>query len=174
MIGWDTWAWKRSAAVALIMAMASFGCSSMKTTTDWDPEADFSRYETFAIHDDTTFNNPEIHDAFVRVIDVAMQEKGFTPSDTDPDLLVSVYGRSDATVRLDMWNYAYDPWWGPYAAIAPRDVDVGTVVLDVADARRKRLVYRAIVTDSLPERPKGDGSLIFKAVDSLLADFPPK
>ncbi len=145
----------------------------MKTTTDWDREADFSGYRTFALLDDNPINNPEIHEAFVRVIEVAMQEKGFTPADSDPDLLVSVYGKSDATVRLDMWNYAYDPWWGPYAAIAPRDVDVGTVVLDIVDARRKRLVYRAIATDSLPARPRGDGSLIFEAVDSLLAGFPP-
>jgi len=159
-------------ATVLVCAMVS-GCSSMKTTTDWDREADFSRYRTFTMLDDNPINNPEIHEAFVRVIEVAMQEKGFEPAD-DPDLLVSVYGRFDATVRFDMWNYAYDPWWGPYAAIAPRDVDVGTVVLDIVDARRKRLVYRAIATDSLPERPRGDGSLIFKAVDSMLAGFPPK
>lgn len=165
----------RTMAVAAVLSCAlATGCSSMKTTTDWDPGADFSVYRTFGIQDDSTFNNPEIHDAFVRVIDVAMQEKGFKPAESDPDLLVSVYGRADATVRLDMWNYAYDPWWGPYAAIAPRDVDVGTVILDIADARRKRLVYRAIATDSLPARPKGDGSLIFEAVDSLLAGFPPK
>ena len=164
----------RRAAVTVALACVTASCSSMKATTDWDPEADISRYGTFAVHDDSTFNNPEIHEAFVQVIEVAMQEKGFQPAESDPDLLVSVYGRADAAVRLDMWNYAYDPWWGPYAAIAPRDVDVGTVVLDIADARRRRLVYRAIVTDSLPERPKGDGSLIFKAVDSLLADFPPE
>jgi len=160
--------------VAVIVTMASFGCSSIKTTSDWDPEVDFSRYRTFAMLDDNPINNPEIHEAFVRVIEVAMQERGFKPADDDPDLLVSVYGKSDATVRLDMWNYAYDPWWGPYAAIAPRDVDVGTVVLDIVDAERKKLVYRAIATDSLPERPRGDGSLIFDAVDSLLADFPPR
>jgi len=158
---------------AVVCALLS-GCSSMKTTTDWDRETDFSRYRTFAILDENPINNPEIHNAFVRVIEVAMQEKGFTPATSDPDLMVSVYGRADATVRLDMWTYAYDPWWGPYAAIAPRNVDVGTVVLDIADARRKQLVYRAIATDALPERPRGDGSLIFKAVDSLLADFPPR
>ena len=147
----------------------------MKSTADRDPAADFGRYRTFAFLDDHPIGNPEVHEAFKQVIEVELTGKGLERDDANPDLWVSVYGKTDANMRLDVWTYGYSGWWGGYAAtIAPRDIDVGTVVLDVVEVERKRLVYRAIASDSLPDRPRGDGRIVFEAVDALLAEYPSK
>ena len=65
-------------AVAILTVMV--GCSGMKTTTDYDREADFTQYSTYAWHDgtgsDISDSDPLNHERLISAIDAQMQQHG--------------------------------------------------------------------------------------------------
>jgi Domain of unknown function (DUF4136) len=50
---------------------------------------------------------------------------------------------------------------------------VGTLVVDVFDAKTKALMYRGIAQDELSDKPEKNAKKLAKASDKLFKDFPP-
>jgi hypothetical protein len=50
---------------------------------------------------------------------------------------------------------------------------VGTLVVDIFDAKSKQLVYRGTATDELSNKPEKNAKKLAKASDKLFKDFPP-
>ena len=50
---------------------------------------------------------------------------------------------------------------------------VGTVIVDIFDARSKSLVFRGIAKGELSDDPEKRAKKIAKAVDKMFKDFPP-
>lgn len=93
----------------LLMAMVT-SCSSVKVASDYDKNANFSSYKTFAFYK-TGIDKAEISDLdkrrILRAIESEMLAKGFTKSE-NPDLLVSIFTKSREKVNV------YNNGWGPY------------------------------------------------------------
>ena len=51
---------------------------------------------------------------------------------------------------------------------------VGTLVLDLYDAKNKQLIWRGTSSDTLSNKPEKNEKNLDKAVDKMLKDFPPK
>ena len=63
---------KAHLAVAAAFLAVAIGCSSMKVNHDWDRQADFSSYKTYAWHDSDTNvkdTDPLAHERFISAID---------------------------------------------------------------------------------------------------------
>ena len=57
--------------ICTAMLVLAIGCSSMKVNTDFDQEADFSSYKTYAWHESATNikdTNPLAHERFVGAV----------------------------------------------------------------------------------------------------------
>ena len=50
---------------------------------------------------------------------------------------------------------------------------VGTLVVDIFNAKSKQLVYRGTATDELSDKPEKNAKKLAKASDKLFKDFPP-
>ena len=71
-------------AVAILAVVVA--CGGVKTTHDYDRDADFSQYKTYAWHEGTSSDiqdsDPLNHERLVSAIDAQMQQHGFPPTRT--------------------------------------------------------------------------------------------
>ena len=99
----------------LLVAVLMSSCSSVKVASDYDKDADFNTYKSFAFYK-TGIDKAEISDLdkrrILRAIEAELLAKGYTKS-SDPDILVSIFTK--ARERVNVWNNGWGPWgygWG--------------------------------------------------------------
>ncbi len=95
----------------LLIGLAS--CSSVRVAADYDREANFDNYKTFAFFK-PGIDKAEINDIdkrrILRAIEAELMAKGYTKSE-NPDMLVSIFTKSNQ--RVDVYNNAWgNGAWG--------------------------------------------------------------
>jgi len=161
----------------------------MKVNHDYDHQADFSSYETYAWHDgehSVADTDPLAHERFMKAVDGQLAMKGMKQVSSNPDVYVTYNAEESEQMSLDTTymggGWGYGPGWGwgggymggmGSTTTTVRRYNVGTVVLDMWDAEQKRLVWRGTVSDTLSSDPSKNASKIQKAVQKLFAKYPP-
>jgi hypothetical protein len=144
----------------LLVAMLAACATGPRITSDQDPNADFSRYRTFAFYsplavESKGYSTPSsalMRDAARR----EMEARGYVYSEQSPDLLVNINAylqeKQDVVGGYGPMYYgAYygyrGPYWGgplwydyPYV----REYTEGTMNVDLVDAKHSRLVWEGI------------------------------
>jgi len=171
-------------ALMLVPALAL----AQKTTYDFDKSANFASFKTYAIKEGTPVGQKLIDDRIAAAIDEAMKAKGFTKSDANPDVVVVYHVAFDKQKDISTFSSGYGGGYGPYGwgwgggwaggttSTQVRDILVGTLVIDMADAHKNEVVWRGmgvkeVNTQANPE--KRDKS-INEAVKKIFKNFPPK
>ena len=170
----------------LAFALALAACSSMKVQTEYDRNADFKGYRSYAWllqqpgpEQSPEARDPRIREAVFQGIDQALASKGLTrvTPDQSPELLVAVHGW--AINRIDVQSYGYNYAATPYGfyptmatpAVAVRQYRDGTLIIDLVDARSKQMVWRGTATDTFS--PGMEAQKVAEAVSKTLAEYPP-
>ncbi|NRB83731.1 MAG: DUF4136 domain-containing protein [Winogradskyella sp.] len=155
----------------LVFAILLSSCSSVRVAADYDREANFDQYKTFAFFK-PGIDKAEISDIdkrrILRAIEAELMAKGMTKSD-NPDMLVSIFTKS--TQRVDVYNntWGYGAWgwggysrwgwgWGPGFGWGGNNVSTSTegmLFIDLVDAKEKELIWQG----------SGTGYLVTKNVD---------
>lgn len=159
-------------------------CSSISTTSDYNPETDFSSYSTFCIYngvikDSELETRPLAKKRVLESISTEMQRKGFTQTDsTDASLTIFAHGGTAEKMNVTDYGYGYGGWWGPYPY--GRNIDVsyytqGSLVIDFVDNSKDELVWRGIGTAALQDQgtPEERQAFIDEAVAKILSQYPP-
>jgi len=117
-------------------------------------------------------------------IDKTLGARGFTrtaDAATKPDLWVVTRVRSKNDKLITAWGSGGGGWgwgWGGGGWMSARiqDVPVGTLVVDLVDAKQKEVVWRGIARRDVgnEETPKERAEVVQEAVDRLFEHFPPK
>ena len=170
-------------ALLLVPALAA----AQKTSYDYNKAANFTAFKTYALKDGTNVGQPLIDDRIVAAIDTQLAAKGFTKSRSTP--MSSSCITSPSTSRRTSpptaaaMAAATARTAGAGAAAGPgvtstqvRDILVGTLVIDIADAKKKQVAWRGmgvkeVHTQASPE--KRDKS-INEAVKKIFKNYPPK
>ena len=80
----------------ILVTLIITSCVSVRVASDYDKDADFNSYQTFAFYK-TGIDEAEINDLdkrrILRAIETELLAKGYTKSE-DPDLLVSIFTKS--------------------------------------------------------------------------------
>lgn len=154
-------------------------CTPMAVQWDYDPDVDFSQYETFAWmprkdsqkSGDPALGSPFLEKRIKKSTVERLAASGYQTSQTDPDFLIAYYITFKKKKTVDVYRYGYR---------GPREVDVhhykeGTLVLDFVDAETKQLIWRGWGSDAF--RPVGgpeeQQKNIDRIVDVILTKFPP-
>lgn len=165
-------------ALAAIAIAALAGCATTSVKTDYDHRADFTRYRTYAIRPGRLaierMANPgdslvrdRIHDALRQ----GLARRGLAQEPLGSADLIVTYGAGAETKRelvetlgggID-GNYGADNIWS-------RDVQQGTLVIDVLESGSDRLVWRSIAKAENKDFRSED--FIERAVDKALKQFP--
>jgi hypothetical protein len=172
---------------AALIGLVLSGCASVPMVqTEHDPAVDFSRYSTYAWRETPSGGTALAMQRIVTRIDEQLQSRGWrlVPAD-DADIAVAAHIATHEEHQLDtfydgpMWNGWgwYGPWaWGPPMAYQRNRVTsytVGTLVVDMFDARTKRAVWSGTAEDTIPGTPAKINADIDAAVTKMFAGFPP-
>ncbi|HET6898702.1 MAG TPA: DUF4136 domain-containing protein [Vicinamibacteria bacterium] len=174
----------RTLAVAAALSLVGAAASAQDVKVDFDKAADFSKFKTFAIKLGTSWNNPLSEKRVLAEIQQGLAEKGWTPTtdDAKADAIVVLHGATEKQKSLNTFysggygGYGWRGGWGGGMGTSTTTVDeytVGTLVVDIFDAKSKQLVYRGTASDELSNKPEKNAKKLAKASDKLFKDFPP-
>jgi Domain of unknown function (DUF4136) len=178
---------KRLVIGTLAVLLAPALILAQKVSYDYDKTASFAAFKTYAHKDGTKVGQELIDARIVAAIDTEMAAKGFTKSETSPDVFVIYHTTFEKQKDISTYSSGYGGGYGPYGwryggawggttTTSVRDILMGTLVIDLADAKKGELAWRGmgvkeVKTDAKPE--KRDKS-ISEAVKKIFRNYPPK
>ena len=149
--------------------------------TDYDHAFNFSQLHTFAVKIGTSWGNPLTEQRVKETVANALVKKGWTQADeASADALVIIHGASQTKKSLDTFYSGgyYGGWgWGGSPGMATTNVteyQVGTMVVDIFDAKNKKLVFRGVGQDELADKPEKNQKKVEKATEKMFKNFPPQ
>ena len=170
----------------LLLLIVASSCSAVRVAADYDREANFDNYKTFAFFK-PGIDKAEINDLdkrrILRAIEAELMTKGYTKSEK-PDMLVSIFTKSNQ--RVDVYNNAwgYGGWgWGGYGGWGWRSsygnqvstTTEGVLYIDLVDANKKELIWQGSGTGNLETRNVDKKEARIKEfVSQMLLQFPPE
>lgn len=171
----------RTIAVIAGLMLAPMVLLAQKTSFDYDKKADFTAFKTYALQDGTKVGDPLIDNRIVAAIESELAAKGLQPAATAPDIKIAYHIAFDKTKDITAYSsgmgrgYRWGGGWGT-TDVRVNEILVGTLVIDVANARTNEMVWRGIGTKEVDVHAKADkrDKNIAGAVKKILKDFPPK
>jgi hypothetical protein len=171
------------AAAAVILLLPALALAQ-KTSFDFDKSADFSKFKTYALKDGTKVGDPLVDNRIVAAIEAELAAKGLTKNDAAPDVVFVYHVAFDKQKDITAYNsgyggygYRYGGGWGTTTTnVRVNEILVGTLVIDVADAAKKEIVWRGMGVREVDVQAKADkrDKNINGAVKKVLQNFPPK
>ena len=173
---------KRIFLPLLVLLLAASSCTSVRVVTDYDRNANFGTYQTFAFYK-PGINKAKISDLdkkrILRAIDAELMAKGMQKNEK-PTILVSIFTKESE--RVDVyhnnfgWGWGWNPWWyGGYYGNSVSRTTEGTLYIDFIDANTNELVWQGMGTSRLIT--SGDVEAkeerIKEIVHEILAKYPP-
>lgn len=166
----------------LILVLAATSCSSVRVASDYDKNANFSQFKTFAFFK-TGIDKAEISDLdkrrILRAIESELLAKGFTKSE-NPDMLVSIFTKSRE--KVNVYNNGFGPYgygwgWSPYywntGYSSVSTSTEGTLYIDLIDANKKELVWQGMGTGYLTQNMDKKEERIKEFVSKIMEKYPP-
>jgi hypothetical protein len=147
--------------------------------TDYDRNADFAQYKTYSWEQVKT-KDPLDVDRIKSSVNAALAAKGWTqvPSGGDVSIVAMEVTRNQQTL-----NTFYDGFGGGWrwrgfggmgeATTTTETYKVGTLVVDLFDAKTKELVWRGNSSDTLSNNSDKNIQNLDKDVQKMFKNFPP-
>jgi Domain of unknown function (DUF4136) len=168
--------------VGFFFALFAGTISAQDVSVDYDKTFDFNTLKTFSIKIATSWGNPLGEKRVTDAIEAALTKKGWTKAEEgSADALVMLHGATQQKKDLNTFYSGYGGYgwygWGGGMSTAHTTVSeytVGTLVVDIFDAKSKQLVFRGIGQDELSDNPEKNQKKIQKATEKMFKNFPPK
>jgi len=173
---------KRFLVIAAVLGLAAglVACSTVTVSTDYDPAANFAQYKTFTIMPLEQFKNiPITADRIKMAITQAMQARGLQPASGPADLEVNVFAKlaqeTQATTTGGYGGWGYRGWGGGMSTTTVQDVAVGTLVVDLVDAKTNKPVWRGMASDTIAQNKTGEQKqeALNYAMNQMFEKYPP-
>ena len=155
----------------LSVVLLPLTASAQDVTVDWDKGADFSEYETFVWREGTPVPNDLSDHRITSAVENELGIKGYWLNEEEPDLYLVYY--ASAKEEVDLGGAGYRQTWTSPGTIKVDKYLAGTLVLDILDAKKGRLLWRGIARGTVSPTPRKNQTIIHKAVTKLLEGFPP-
>lgn len=175
----------------MLTLVAVAGCKGVTYRSDYNTDADFSKYRTYAwnpkgnsITNDPRFRGDIIQARIERSTEKALNSFGLAKADSpaNADLLVTSHTGIDARITATQVqsHYGYSYWWGSYgwATTYQAYYDQGTIVLDLMEngpGNEDMLVYRGYGTGGIEEKQREPDEMdrnMDRVIAKILADYP--
>lgn len=178
---------KRVVTLVIAVVLAPVFVLAQKVSYDYEKTANFAAFRTYAHKDGTKVGQPLIDARIVAAIDAQLAEKGLTKSESNPDVFVVYHMAFDKEKDISTFSSGYGGygpygwgwgggWAGGTTSTQVRDILIGTLVIDLADAKKGQLAWRGIgvkEVDTQAKPEKRDKS-INNAVKKIFKNYPPK
>jgi hypothetical protein len=163
-----------------LLLLALSACAPLEVKTEHEPSADFSSYKTFAFADPSDIGEERtpqevlLRDRIEPAISSALTGKGLRQlaKGQHPDLAVYYWVETKTTQRK-AWRTGYAQGAVYRGAVVTYPEREGTLILDLVEPVKNRLVWRATISSPLKETKKENLDLAIKAVTQALGTYPP-
>jgi len=154
---------------------------AQSVTYDYDRATNFSNYKTYAWTRGTELTDELNHARVLRAIDAALVAKGLArvePSAT-PDVVVAYHASFERNLEISGSAHG----WGPFGLGGDRTgsarvepIVVGTLVVDISDARTKAIVWRSLASSDIKptDKPETRDKKIANATEKMFKNYPPR
>ena len=163
-----------SIAMFFALTAASF---AQQVKTDYDHNANFGQYKTYSWEKVQT-KDPLMVDRIKEAVNGALTAKGWTQVESGGDVSVVAM---EITQNQQTLNTFYDGFgggwrWGGFgdATTTTETYKVGTLVVDLFDAKTKNLIWRSSSSDTLSNNSDKNTKNLDKGVQKMFAHFPPE
>ena len=168
------------AFIGMLLLFASRS-SAGQVKTDYDRQADFGRYKTYSWEQIKT-QDPLLVDRIKSAVNAALSAKGWNQVDSGGDISIVAM---EITKNQQTLNTYYDGMGGGWgwrrfggggfgeATTTTETYKVGTLVVDLFDAKTKELVWRGNASDTLSNNSNKNIQNLDKDVEKMFNKFPP-
>jgi len=162
------------AGFALAVAGAAW---AQDVKVDYDKAANFGAIKTFSVKIGTSWGNPFGEKRVTDDVTGALVAKGWTLAPEDKaDAQVVLHGASQTKHTLNTYYSGMGGYrWGGVgtSTTTPTEYVVGTLLVDIFDAKGKNLIWRGIAQDEASNKTEKNIKKVTKATEKLFKDFPP-
>jgi len=183
---------KLSGLIAALLLLSLVGCSSISTSTDYDPTIEFTKYKTYMWYagempaDDELTKHPLVKKRMANSIAKSLATKGFTEGTEDNyDFVIVMHAGTKERMQVNTYGYGgygyggygHGGWGG--GGMSTTDVnyyDEATLVIDMIDAKKKELGWRGTATGVVSKSDLSQEEAQDRAdniIGKILAEFPP-
>jgi len=171
-----------SVFVLLLLFAGTLTASAQYVTVDFDKQADFTRYKTYAWAIGTPAKIPALAQRIVDGIDSRLAAKGLrrVEATASPDLIVLYHAAGDTKVQVNTANSGEYNWgrrWdGRPDEPTTADPNYKSVELavDIGDAKTRKLLWLGSGIDFRERNQSLTERQIDKILDKMFKKFPPK
>ena len=169
----------------LLLALAPALAFAQKTSYDFDKGANFGGFHTYALKEGTPAGNSLVDKRLVEAIQTQLAARGLKPDAANPDLFVVYHVAVDKKQELTGYTTGYGGYggygwrWGGGMSttnVQVNEILVGTLIIDMASAASKELVWRGMGVKEIDPQAKPDkrDKNINNVVTKILKNYPPK
>jgi Domain of unknown function (DUF4136) len=172
----------RKLAIAAALVFVSTAAFAQDVKTDFDKSANFAAIKTFGVKIGTSWHNQISEKRISDEISQTLVEKGWKVDEANPDALVLLHGATEKEKTLNTFysggygGYGYRGWGAGGMGTATTTTSeylVGTLVVDIFDAKTKSLMFRGTASDEISDKPEKNIKKVQKVADKMFKDFPP-
>jgi hypothetical protein len=167
---------------AVFATVLTVGCGyTISTNTDYNRAVNFSNYHTFFMMKGNSSGNPLLDQRASDDVKAALSAKGWAEAPQGEGAAAVVVHA--ATKTKHSYQTFYDGWGGGWryrwgggldsATTYVQDYKVGTVVVDIFDAKTKEAIWRGSATDALSGNPTSNAKATEAAITKMFNNFPP-
>lgn len=179
---------KEITLITLFLSFAIAFSYAQKVTVDLDKTVDMTKYKTFSFlgwqdNSDKILNDLDkqrLYEAFNNEFDIREIKEVKEDPDMDISLYIVVNKETSTTAYTNYMGggfgrgYYGGAWGGGSATTTYSENDylAGTLVMDVYDPDTKKLIWEAVATGTVHEKPSKREKGIPKSVSKLMKKFP--
>jgi hypothetical protein len=166
-----------------VVALSTVACGyGIKTATDYDQHVSFSNYHSFFILKGNSSGNALMDQRAEADVKSALTSKGWMEvPEGQGQAAVVVHA---ATKTKHTYETLYDGWGGGWgwrrgfggfgnATTLVNDYKVGTLIVDIFDAKTKQAIWHGNASDALSDNAKSNAEATKQAIDKMFSNFPP-
>ena len=145
---------------------------------DYDHAVDFSKYKTFSVQIKSAWASPFAEKRVLDEVVKTLTAKGWKQAAEDTaDAAVMINGATEtkrsATTFYSGGGYRWAGGMGT-ATTNVSEFQVGSLIVDIFDAKTKELFWRGIGVDELSDKTDKNQKKIVNATQKMFKNFPPK
>jgi hypothetical protein len=167
-----------------MMILFASTASAQQVKTDYDRSANFGQYKTFSWEQVKTKDALDV-DRVKSAVNAALAAKGWSQVDSGGDVSIIALETTQNQQSLNTFYDGFGGGWGwrrfggrgfggvGEATTTTETYKVGTLVVDLYDAKTKQLLWRGSSSDTLSNNSNKNIKNLDKGVQKMFKKFPP-
>jgi hypothetical protein len=163
--------------IVLLLVTASL---AQQVKTDYDRGTDFGGCKTYSWEKVQTQDSLWV-DRIKEAVNAALSAKGWTPMESGGDVSIVAMDMTKDHQTVDTFYEGFGGGWrwgGGFGGVGDATTEVehykvGTLVVDMFDAKTKKLVWRGSASDTLSNKSDKNIKDLGKGVQKMFDRFPP-